>query len=49
MMSGRGRRGAGTRLPEGQREIEKRRWMKRTWINNWEEMDDSLTSLTYIY
>ena len=39
MMSGRGERGADMRLPEGQREVEKRRWMKRTWMNNWEEME----------
>ena len=39
MMSGRGRRGADAKLPEGQMEIEKRRRLKRTWMNNWEEME----------
>ena len=38
-MSGRGRKGADAKLPQGQREIEQRRWMKRTWMNNWEEME----------
>ena len=37
MLSSRGKKGS--KLIKGQKEVEKRKWMKRQWISNWEEME----------